>query len=186
MRPSGKGGSSCMIIVSGFPRSGTSMMMKILEKGGLKPIKDNIKIKESNPNGCYETVGITTYPPDWRIDSKEGNCRKIVAPHIMRMKGSYPIIYMTRDLDEVIASFAKLITDTLKVKSSPAKWAYKYLLGIMKGWLKDKNVIYMDYNKIMENPEKELEKLKDLLPNFEEAVKVVDPKLYRNRKCDLV
>ena len=42
-------------IVSGLPRSGTSMMMKMLEAGGMQVLTDNIRTPdEDNPKGYYE------------------------------------------------------------------------------------------------------------------------------------
>ena len=42
-------------VVSGVPRSGTSMMMSVLEAGGLEPLKDDIRAAdEDNPRGYYE------------------------------------------------------------------------------------------------------------------------------------
>ncbi|KKM24815.1 hypothetical protein LCGC14_1601310 [marine sediment metagenome] len=170
-----------MILVSGFQRTGTTMMMEILEKAGHKPIRDaDLDHTGANPNGSYEVSKCVVYPPDWRIDKKDGDCIKVMAPHIMKIKGSYPIIFMLRDVDEAIESFAKL-TDDPKI---PARWAYNSLLAIVKSWLGTQNVVFIDYNKVIENPREELSKIKDILPNFEEAIKVVDSKLYRSRKCN--
>ncbi len=165
-----------MIVVSGFPRSGTSMMMRILEKGGLVPIAEIDNPSDANPNGLYEPIGIG-HNPDWRIDETQGDCIKIVAPFIRKVKKQCTTIFMLRDFDEIIASYSKY--------ANPAKWAYNHLLSVVVDLIKDKNVIYVNYNKVMENPEKELSKIKHLVPYFDKALKVVDPKLYRNKKEEI-
>ena len=51
-------------VVSGLPRSGTSMMMKMLEAGGMQILTDNLRTAdENNPKGYYEyeRVKITFY-----------------------------------------------------------------------------------------------------------------------------
>ena len=44
-----------IIVVSGLPRSGTSMMMKMLEVGRQPILTDNLREADANnPNGYYE------------------------------------------------------------------------------------------------------------------------------------
>ncbi len=161
------------IIVSGLYRSGTSMLMKILEQGGLTAIKDDYKCAgKANPNGFYEYREMQHFP-EWCLE-KEGDCIKVLVPQIKRIKGNHKIIFMHRDLQEIIDSISKM--------QDASMWAYSHLLGDSLQWLKDKDVIHLDYNRIMENPRMGLERIKDLIPNFDEAVKVVDPKLYRTKR----
>ncbi len=161
------------IIVSGLYRSGTAMFMKILEQGGLTAIKDDYKCaSKANPNGFYEYREMQHFP-EWCLE-KEGDCIKILIPQIKRIKGNHKIIFMHRDLQEIIDSISKM--------QDASMWAYSHLLGDSLQWLKDKDVIHLDYNRIMENPRMGLERVKDLIPNFEEAIKVVNPKLYRCKR----
>ena len=174
-----------MIVVSGFHRSGTSFMMRGLTKGGLVPIAEINNSSDANPNGIYEPIGIGQNP-DWRMDETQGDCIKIVVPFILRVTKPCTIIFMVRDFDEIITSVSKLNGEEGKERKV-AKWAYHCLLNIVQKYLSDKKVIYVDYNKVMENPKKELEKIKHLVPYFDKLVDSVDPKLYRNKKeeiCD--
>ena len=72
-----------IIIVSGLPRSGTSMMMKMLKAGGITLLTDNIrKADEDNPQGYYEFDKIKKLPHDedksWIGDAK-GKAVKVIA-----------------------------------------------------------------------------------------------------------
>ena len=161
------------IVVSGLPRSGTSMMMKILERGGLKPvIDDRKKPTNANPNGFYEYGGMEFFP-EWWLE-KEGDCIKVLIPQVKRLNGDCKYIFMHRDLEETADSFNCMHRADI--------WAFNNLMHEAMQWAKDKNVIHLNYNRIMENPEHELSKIKDIIPNFQEALKVIDPKLYRTKK----
>jgi len=163
-----------MIIVSGFPRSGTSMMMRILEKGGLKIIDDGFGKNEANPNGFYEVFNQKT-APQWRLNPADGDAVKIPAPWILKTCGNdHTVIFMEREPSEIIASMRKLFDPTL--------WFLTNLLSVMRLWLMNRHHVVINYNKVLEDPRKELSKIKGMLPDFEEAIKVVDQKLYRNRK----
>jgi len=164
-----------MIIISGLPRSGTSMMMKIMEAGGLKVVTDGRKKPtNANPNGFYEFGGME-YHPEWWVEKAEGDCIKVLVPQVNKLKGSKDkFIFMHRDLTEIADSFNTMHrADT---------WAMSHLRGAALDWMKDKDVVHLNYNLLMENPAAELGKIKDLLPDFNKALSVVDKKLYRIRR----
>jgi len=164
-----------MIIVSGLPRSGSSMMMQVLEKGGLKPVTDGRKKPtNANPKGFYEFGGME-FKPEWWVDEGKGDCIKVLVPQVKQLGNrKVKYIFMMRDIEEVADSFNRMHRTDI--------WAMSHLRGDAMNWLKDKDVIYLNYNRIMENPRLELEKIKDLIPDFEKALKAIDPKLYRTKK----
>jgi hypothetical protein len=97
-----------VIIVSGLPRSGTSMMMQMLRAGGLEILGDEKRAAdESNPKGYleYEPVKQLMKDNSWLADAK-GKVVKIVAPLLPHIRNdiNYQIIFMARPLSQVTTS----------------------------------------------------------------------------------
>jgi hypothetical protein len=109
-----------IILVSGLPRSGTSMMMQMLEAGGIELIVDHIrKADENNLRGYYELEKIKQLNKDssW-LENAYGKAIKVVSMLLYQlpMNKKYKIIFMTRKMDEVLASQNKM----LKSRGQPA------------------------------------------------------------------
>lgn len=103
------------IIVTGYPRSGTSMMMQALHKGGIPVIvhKDKISpVSEFNPYGDWEVANVGPYLK--RTDPKytERCAVKLVAPflHYLPMDRKCKVIFMMRDEQEIITSLLAMRT----------------------------------------------------------------------------
>src|SRR3990170_2478282 len=97
-----------LIIVTGLPRSGTSMMMKMLEGGGVAVITDRQRqADEDNPYGYFELEQVkeTKRDSSW-LDSSAGEAVKMVSMLLYDLPPDrdYFLIFMKRNLDEVIAS----------------------------------------------------------------------------------
>jgi len=176
-------------IVSGLERSGTSLLMQLLEAGGA-PVAydDSRKANEHNPKGFYELEGgkIINKLIDKTFDFKkyEGKFIKITAYGLRFLPdGDYKILFSERALSEILDSMEKMSTQ--KFERHETSLLLKKLLGdaltkiMKKGW----QVQFIDYNMLMLNPDYELRKIKQFFPDFniEEAKKVIDKKLYRNR-----
>ncbi len=103
-----------LTVVSGLPRSGTSMMMKILEAGGVEPITDNLrKADRDNPKGYYEfePAKNTRNDASWLVGSA-GKSVKMVYRLLydLPVEGhTYKVIFMRRELDEVLRSQGKML-----------------------------------------------------------------------------
>ncbi|MGI9427331.1 MAG: hypothetical protein ACR2NM_01650, partial [Bythopirellula sp.] len=105
--------SEIVNIVSGLPRTGTSMMMQMLVAGGISPLTDgNREADASNPKGYYEYDKATQLRSDsaWLGEAK-GKVVKIVAQLLTELPAEidgkpayYRVVFMDRDLDEVLAS----------------------------------------------------------------------------------
>ena len=92
-------------IVSGLPRSGTSMMMKMLEAGGMEILKDEIrKADEDNPAGYYEFEKVKELKKDvsW-LENAKGKSVKIISSLLEHLpeKYTYKIIFMHRNMDSI-------------------------------------------------------------------------------------
>src|SRR5574337_153211 len=95
-------------IVSGLPRSGTSMMMQMLHRGGIPAVTDEIRsADEDNPKGYYEfePVKKTKEDASW-LARAGGKVVKMVYRLLYDLPGDYAyhVVFMRRNLREVIAS----------------------------------------------------------------------------------
>ena len=104
-----------VVIVSGLPRSGTSMAMKMLEAGGMELVVDNIRsADEDNPKGYYEDERVKdlaeTVDKEWLREAR-GKVIKVVSSLLNYLpKGNtYKVVFMRRNLHEVLASQTKML-----------------------------------------------------------------------------
>ena len=184
-------------IVSGLPRSGTSMMMKMLEAGGIPPLTDVIReADDDNPEGYYEFERVKALPDDteW-LEEARGKAVKVLAELIKHLPQthSYRIIFMERSLDEVIASQRKMLIrrgeDPEKVDGEELRKLFKKYLRILKNHIRNQSsmsVIYVSYNEIIRDPIESVHRMKAFLGgdlNEEKMISSVDPALYRNRSA---
>jgi len=100
--------SQTIIIVSGLPRSGTSMMMQMLQAGGLPLLTDDRRPADpDNPKGYFEYEPVKRLHKDasW-LPEAQGSAVKIMAPLLtgLRPDLTYRVIFMTRPMDEVLRS----------------------------------------------------------------------------------
>ncbi|AUC83158.1 alkaline phosphatase family protein [Lacinutrix sp. Bg11-31] len=180
-----------IVIVSGLPRSGTSLMMQMLDKGGLEVLTDsNRKADKSNPKGYLEFEPVKTLHRDnsW-LDKAQNKSLKVVAPLLKFLdpKYRYKVIFMNRDLNEVLKSQQKMIgkdVDTFPVKLFET---YKKHLKQVEHW-KDKEpsveLIYVDYKEALNNTSTTVKKVISFIGkamNEEHMESCVDKTLYRNK-----
>ena len=102
-------------VVSGLPRSGTSMMMKMLDQAGLELVTDRLRqADEDNPKGYfeYEPVKQLARSADrtW-LDDARGKGVKIISTLLRELPAhyNYKVVFMRRDLSEILASQAKML-----------------------------------------------------------------------------
>ncbi|MFO8109069.1 MAG: NAD-dependent epimerase/dehydratase family protein [Thermoplasmata archaeon] len=184
-----------VVIVSGLPRSGTSMMMKMLEKGGLEILTDKVQAPDlDNPKGYYEYEKVKSLPEDdkW-IEEARGKVVKILGELIKHLpRGyNYKIIFMERDIDEIMESQEKMLKHRGKDSSDVSKEEFKQIfrdyVKILKNHInshQDMEVIYVSYNDIMSLPRSVIESISVFLDgslDVDEMLTVVDEELYRNR-----
>src|SRR5438105_11884576 len=102
-----------IIVVSGLPRSGTSLMMQMLDNGGLEVVTDNVRTADTdNPKGYYEYEQVKKIKEDksW-VPGTRGKAFKMVSQLLYDLPATekYRVIFMERDLDEVLASQEKML-----------------------------------------------------------------------------
>jgi hypothetical protein len=110
-RPSGP----AVIVVSGLPRSGTSMMMRMLEAGGIAPFTDGERSADvDNPEGYYEyrrAMDLEKDPDRSWVQQARGRALKVISFLLRHLPNdnAYRIVYMRRNLDEVLTSQDKML-----------------------------------------------------------------------------
>jgi hypothetical protein len=181
-------------IVSGLPRSGTSMMMRMIDEGGIPALTDNIrKADVDNPKGYYEfePVKKTKQDPSW-LEQAPGKVVKLV--HLLLLdlpKGyDYRVIFMRRRLEEVIKSQNVMLEH--KGKASQAL-RDEQVMALFRQQIKqvcdymdaNPNFKYLevDYNQLLAAPKPWVKTLDEFVGGLDTArmLEVVDPSLYRQR-----
>ena len=180
-----------IVIVSGLPRSGTSLMMQMLDKGGLDSLVDQKrKADESNPKGYYEFEPVKSIHKDnsW-LDQAKDKSVKIVAPLLKHLdfKYRYKIIFMKRNLDEIIKSQQKMIGKNPDIFPVSLYNAFRKQLESIEIW-KNKEpgveLIYIDYKDVLDHPNVAIDKIQSFLGidlKKNEMEKCIDISLYRNK-----
>lgn len=184
-----------LIIVSGLPRSGTSMMMKILAEGGLPVVTDSIRHADNdNPNGYFEmeqSKALKDGNIHWLYDVR-GKVVKIISSLLEYLPDdlTYDVVFMERNVDEILASQMKMLNHRNEwAPSSDEQLALQFRehIKVVKYWLARKpnmRVIYVDYNKMLKNPQlmcKSLTEFLGLPLNIQAMQAVPNRSLYRNR-----
>ena len=184
-------------VVSGLPRSGTSMMMKMLEAGGIPPLTDKIRTADDdNPKGYYEFERVKQMDKGdtaWMADA-QGKTVKVISQLLKHMppEYEYKVIFMRRNMSEILASQKKMLInrgedpDTAPDEEISALFE-KHLNSVMD-WMAARpnvSVIYIHYSDMLANPVPQVAQINEFLGgtmNTQAMAEVVDPNLYRNRK----
>jgi hypothetical protein len=182
-------------IVSGLPRSGTSLMMQMLVAGGMTPLSDGGRTADAdNPRGYLEWERIKQLPTDpGCIVEAEGKVVKVISRLLLSLPSGhdYRVIFMQRPLPEVLASQDQMLRrrGTYKEGANPAAMAaaFEKHLREVYVWLDGKpyvKAIRVQYHEALEHPEDVSRKLAEslgVLLNTELMKQQVDASLYRNR-----
>ncbi len=180
-----------IVIVSGLPRSGTSLMMQMLDKGGMNLLTDhNRKSDESNPKGYYEYEPVMAIHKnnDW-LHLARNKSVKVVAPLLKFLdpKYRYKVVFMNRDITEVMKSQQKMIGKDPDVLSIRLFESCRNQLKFTESW-KEKEpgveLIYVNYKDALNNTDEVIKKVVSFIGialNKKEMAKCVDKTLYRNR-----
>jgi hypothetical protein len=183
-----------LTIVSGLPRSGTSLMMKMLEAGGLPVLVDGIRTADvDNPRGYYEFEPVKRLKEDvsW-VAPACGKAVKMVYLLLLDLPPDveYRVLFMRRNIDEVLASQAAMLRRL--GKSAPlddARMAALFHDGLAKfdAWVKDRpnfHLLDVSYNALVTDSAPIAAEVDQFLGgglDVDAMTRVVDPTLYRNR-----
>lgn len=188
------------VLVSGLPRSGTSLMMQMLEAGGMPIATDGEREADvDNPKGYYEWEAIKQVAKKPQILDEEGLDKKAIKSISMLLTHMpsahrYKVVFMTRPIEEIAASQYKMIH---RLGTQGAELTEADLLrGLSQhrheaiGFLKKAenfDVLTIDYPTLVSNPAEVVPQIveflgPDRLPHVEAMHAVVDPSLHRQKK----
>jgi ADP-heptose:LPS heptosyltransferase len=188
-----------IIVVSGLPRSGTSLMMQMLEAGGIPLATDGVRIADAdNPRGYYELEQVKGLDRDASCLSEcRGKAVKIISLLLSDLPAhhEYRIIFMERKLPEIMASQKRM----LERRGTPGSIgseeelaaSFRRHLALVKQALADRpdvKTLYVSYHSIIESPLEIAAQVRGFLDqdlNLEDMVRAVDTKLYRNNAARL-
>jgi thioredoxin len=181
-------------IVSGLPRSGTSLMMRMLNVGGIAALCDEHRTPDAdNPNGYYEFESVKSIQDygDW-IDRAVSHSVKIVynlLEHLPKDR-EYRVIFMRRQIDEIIQSQrAMLLRNGIKteIPDEEIKELFERVLRQFYSWLPSQThlkLINVSYNELLSRPASTIAQINRHLGynlDTEAMAQVIDHSLYRNR-----
>ncbi|MBK8905969.1 MAG: sulfotransferase [Anaerolineaceae bacterium] len=191
------GSKKVITVVSGLPRSGTSMMMKMLDAGGIPPLTDKVRTADDdNPKGYFEfervkqmDKGDTT----WMADA-QGKTVKVISQLLKYLPAEheYKVIFMRRNMSEILASQKKMLVNRGEDPNAAsdeeiAALFEKHLNSVMDWMAAQPNVsvTYIHYSDMLANPLPQIAQINEFLGgglDVQAMAEVVDPNLYRNRK----
>jgi hypothetical protein len=182
-------------VVSGLPRSGTSMMMQMLRAGGIPVMTDHArKADDDNPRGYYELEKVKKIREDssW-LDEAEGKTFKMVSMLLYQLPPDrrYKIIFMRRDIAEILRSQSVMLQNLGKQHNAADDEAmgrfFSNHLAELESWLKERenmDVLYCRYSDVVDDPGAAAGQIAEFLGerlNVEQMIEAVDPSLHRQR-----
>ncbi|MBI3413706.1 MAG: sulfotransferase domain-containing protein [Verrucomicrobia bacterium] len=187
-----------VVLVSGLPRSGTSMLMQMLEKGGMPIVTDKVRTPdEDNPKGYHEFERIKeidkTTDKSW-LKSYRGQVIKTISFLLqdLPLDLNYQVIFMRRNIEEVLRSQNKMLerngSSGELVPDDKMRRNYEFHLKKVYYQLEHTpnfEVLYLDYPAVVENPKREAARINAFLGgglNVEAMASAVETDLYRNRQ----
>jgi len=184
-------------IVSGLPRSGTSLMMQMLEKGGLEAFTDHMRTAdENNPKGYYEHEAVKKLARNKQFLIKAvDKSVKVIANLLVHLplRFQYKIIFMERDLNEILSSQRKMLNRLGKktrddIYPTRLMEEFEQTLEKVKQWASrhpNVEILYIKHRNVIESPFEQAIIINEflayqLLPEL--MAKAVDSSLYRAKQ----
>ncbi|PAP81927.1 hypothetical protein B1759_09795 [Rubrivirga sp. SAORIC476] len=183
-----------MVVVTGLPRSGTSMLMQMLAAAGVPPYTDGAREADaSNPEGYLEAEPVMrlAYESGW-LPEADGHALKVVAPLLPHLPPgpTYRAVLIERDLREVLQSQEAMLKRNGATAASGAslRTAYARYLDAARGWLdRHASTLVLQHRDVIAAPLRAADQLHAHLGlDGDPAVTaaVIDPSLHRQRVSD--
>jgi len=189
--------NDAIIIVSGLPRSGTSMMMNMLHAGGLAVVSDGVRTADDdNPKGYFEFERVKKLKEDkgWLPEAR-GKVVKAISELLKHLPTdgayTYKIIFMRRNIDEILASQTKMLkrrgTHDPSVADEEIRRMFLVHLERINDFLRLHpcfDVLYVNYNLMLKEPAERIVQINAFLGGHLDVAAMtaaIDQSLYRNR-----
>lgn len=187
-------------VVSGLPRSGTSMLMRMIEAGGVAVLSDGVRrADEDNPRGYYEWEAAKLLPDqaEWLAQAR-GRVVKVISALLDRLPSNeqYRVVFLERDIVEVLASQRRMLerrgqpTDRVSDEMMAAGFR-KHVLTVL-GRVRERpemQLLVLAHADVMASPAAAAQRLDDFLGggfDREAMANAVDSALWRQRGSALV
>ncbi len=182
-------------VVSGLPRSGTSLLMQMLTAGGLPALTDGRRgADDDNPRGYFELEAVkqTRRNASW-LDRADGKVVKVISHLLFDLSAGhrYQVLFTLRPIPEILASQKAMLQrhklTGAEIEEEKLAAAYEQHLEEVRMWLGGQSnfrVLYLDYRSVIQDPAGAAERINTFLENRLDAAAMtaaVDPKLYRQR-----
>lgn len=184
-----------VFIVSGLPRSGTSLAMQLLQAAGIEPYTDNFRPADvHNQKGYFESGKVLTLPKDnsW-LHEASGKSLKVISTLLRYLpeRYTYKVIFMERSLEEIVASQQSMLEGLGKKGAgiAPEKMVdiYAKELATILMWVEKQphfTTLRLSYNEILSRPEVVIPDLIGFVGSQakpDDLIKVLDHSLYRSK-----
>lgn len=187
-----------IVIVSGLPRSGTSLMMQMLVAGGMPALTDDQRTPDpDNPRGYHELERVKQLKSDtsW-LAAAGGHAVKVIHLLLMDLPTThhYDVLFMERDMGEVLTSQATMLARSGRAGATlpPERLAavYQSQLATVRLWLAERpcfRVQPVRYDDLVSRPAETVTSVRNFLRggaalDAAAMAAAVDPSLYRNRR----
>ena len=182
-------------VVSGLPRSGTSMMMQMLAAGGMPVVSDGLRTADAdNPRGYFDLEAVKKLKTDssW-VAGARGHAVKVISMLLYELPAahSYRVIFMDRDMAEILASQREMLVrrglSTTDAEDGAMRQHMQRHLEKVHAWLAARphfRVLRCRYAELVHSPAEQIRRITDFLGvSLDEAAMrlAVDPSLHRNR-----
>jgi hypothetical protein len=191
-----KGHPQFISVVSGLPRSGTSLMMSMLAAGGLEVLTDQLRIADDdNPVGYFELEDVKKLingEHSWLARSS-GKAVKVISTLLPYLPAGfhYRIIFMRRPMEEVLASQRRMLINRGenpdKVSDEQMAEMFEKNLQQSERWInsqRNTTRIDINYRQLVSHPEPLIAEINMFLGgglDEDKMLRVIDPSLYRQR-----
>lgn len=187
-----------IVIVSGLPRSGTSLMMQMLEAGGIPSFTDDKRsADENNPKGYYEHEAVKSLAVNQNFLKDVGNkAVKIIAQLLFQLPPNfrYKVIFMERDLGEVLQSQHQMLQREGKINKNVYSFklfqTYHQTIEKVKQSFDNQpnfQFLFVEHRQAIDKPEyiaKRVQQFLDRPLDVEKMASVVDKGLYREKSTE--
>ncbi len=179
-------------IVSGLPRSGTSLMMQMLAAGGMRVQADELRPADThNPRGYYEDRRVKSLDVDntW-VAEADGAALKVVSLLLYELPDDlqYRVLFMRRNLEEVLGSQQKMLaTRPEAAPTTDMRLHFERHLERLSDWLprqKHLEFLEIDYRSVIDDSHAVAVSVASFVEQdleIDAMASVVDPSLYRQR-----
>jgi hypothetical protein len=185
-----------LVVVSGLPRSGTSLMMRMLEAGGLPILTDAVRAAdEDNPRGYYEYEPVKRLKADPAVlEPARGKVVKIISELLRLVPPQYPcrVIVMRRAMPEILASQRQMLIRRGKpadaAQDAELATLFERHLRRLDEWLQQQphmRVLDIHYNTLLDAPAEPIAQVNRFLGGSLDTARmaqVIDQGLYRQRR----